>query len=417
MIPRETVHFQMDSSRSAKTETRVGYRRDQGGRTDVIGVLMCRCRSRRTAKMRVPAARVGRVKSIICMIGVMAVMAVSSTGCARTEPIVTYTIPTNVPEQLRAGKERMLAAIVPKSDQVWFFKSTGPEDAMAVIEREYREFVRTIEFDGGQPVLADLPEGWRIGGDKPMRFATIDIETPKKQLSISVSKLGRQSDWDAQVKMNVNRWRGQLGLDPSDDKWAAGEEMQVAAADGPSVWVDVVGQGGESSASMMPPMMRRGRAEPSVPDSATASQRPSPDPRLKYERPDGWRDGRMSAMRIAAFDVGPEEASAELTLIQAGGDLRGNVARWLGQVRSGNAPDDVVDQALEDAQEVDVDGRQGQRFYLSGDDPEAGTVIDATIIPLGDGISLFVKMTGPAKTVADSSDEITAFLQSLKLNL
>ncbi len=55
---------------------------------------------------------------------------------------------------------------------------------------------------------------------------------------------------------------------------------------------------------------------------------------------------------MAAFSVGPEDSAAELTVIPAGGDLRGNVARWIGQVRGDQAPDEMVDKALADAQAV-----------------------------------------------------------------
>ena len=93
----------------------------------------------------------------------------------------------------------------------------------------------------------------------------------------------------------------------------------------------------------------------------------------------------MSSMRLAAFNVGPEDKSAEITVIPAGGDLRGNVARWLGQVRNGTVADEVVDQALENAQDVTVAGKPGKtvpnrwpKMMLS---PKMA--IDATIVPLG----------------------------------
>ena len=125
-------------------------------------------------------------------------------------------------------------------------------------------------------------------------------------------------------------------------------------------------------------------------------------------------------MRLAAFNVGPENQSAEITVITAGGDLRGNVARWLGQVRNGTVPDEVVDQALENAREVTVAGKSGKRFLLlSEKDADPRLAIDATIVPLGDdgASSLFIKMTGPAKTVENQVDAITLFLKSLNLNL
>ena len=142
-----------------------------------------------------------------------------------------------------------------------------------------------------------------------------------------------------------------------------------------------------------------------------------PDPRLKFDRPDGWRDGRMNSMRMAAFNVGPDDRLAEITVIPAGGDLRGNVARWLGQVRGSVAPEEVVDAAMKAAKDVTVDGRDGKRFILSGEDEDKGTAIDATIVPIDGGMSLFVKMTGPIETLKEQTEKIDAFLESIKLKM
>ncbi len=353
----------------------------------------------------------------------VAVVIIGSTamvGCERAEPIVTYSIPTEVPEQLKLGEDRMLATMVPHGDDVWFFKVTGPKAAIDTVESSFRQFVRGIEFnDSGEPVLDQLPDTWRRGGEKPMRFASIDVDTPDKQLDISISKLSRQPDWDQQVQMNVNRWRGQLGLSPSDERWGGGEEFEVTTLDTSGVWVDLIGSPAEAAAPMTPPFAGQPRVASDLDGGGGGGEpaTPEPDSRLKFQRPEGWRDGRMTSMRMAAFSVGPEDSPAELTVIPAGGDLRGNVARWLGQVREGEVSDEVVDKALSDAQVVEVDGRPGQRFLLAAEDAETGTAIDATIVPIDDGISLFVKMTGPAKVVTEQSDAIASFLESLELNL
>jgi hypothetical protein len=249
------------------------------------------------------------------------------------------------------------------------------------------------------------------------------------------------------VAMNVNRWRAQLGLAASEQKWAEGKPLDVATAADQAVWVDIVGEGTSPAASMMGGPMMGGAAlggaamgsagpapvnrtsppstlppmPPPIGSTAvgSASEIPpmEPDPRLKFERPDGWRDGRMNSMRMAAFNVGPDDRIAEITVIPAGGDLRGNVARWLGQVRGGAAPNEVVDAAMEAAQKVSVDGRDGQRFFLTGDGQGDGTAIDATIVPMGDGFSLFIKMTGPEATLKEESQRIADFIKSIKLKM
>ncbi len=174
-------------------------------------------------------------------------------GCDSPEPVIVYTVPTSIPPQLRQGKERMLAAMVPRGDEVWFFKVVGPADAMEGIESSYRQFVETVPFGDDGPELAELPEGWRLGPKKPFRFASIDVETPNKQLDISVSKLGIQGDWESFAAMNVNRWRGQLGLPPSDDKWGGGTPISVPAADSESIWVDLEGQPSSGGSMSTPP--------------------------------------------------------------------------------------------------------------------------------------------------------------------
>jgi hypothetical protein len=359
---------------------------------------------------------------------------VLAIGCSKPAAIEVYTIPTKLPEQLRTDqvRERMLAAMVAKSDRVWFFKVTGPETAIDEIDSTFRQFVEQIEFADNAPDLSALPDGWRERAGDEFRFATLNVDTPTKQLDVSISHLPLQEGWDEYVKSNVNRWRGQLNLSPSEEKWAGGESLDVVAADQEGVWVDLLGEPGTSPAPMSPPfaqthpeaLMRASSAATDAERAGTAGQRASATPaqaksdeRLQFAQPDGWRVGRGGGIRLAAFWAGPEDSQAELTVIPAGGDVRGNVARWLSQVHEGEVPAEVVDKAIADAKQLEVDGHPSQRFFLTGDDPSKGEAIDATIIQLENGYSLFVKMTGPADTVAQQEDAIASFLNSLEMNL
>ena len=333
--------------------------------------------------------------------------------------------PGTVPPGSSVTDQRMLAAMVPKGSDIWFFKVMGEKTAVAFVEKTLQEFVENIEFNQGVPDLETLPKTWTKGGERPFRYATVDVVTPAGKLDISISKLVRQPDksWGQQVDMNVNRWRGQMGLPASSEKWAGGQSLTVKAADEGSVWVDLVAAS-KSAAADTGSSTELGKSASTVagPNDQDADTRSDAkrEP-IAYDRPAGWRDGRKTSMRLAAFDVGPDGKTAEITVIAAGGDLRGNVARWLGQVRNGTVPEAVVDQALKDAQEVTVAGTKGKRFLLLGseEDAAARNAIDATIIPLGsDGTSsLFVKMTGPAETVESQASAIQSFLKSLKLNL
>ncbi|MEP0348201.1 MAG: hypothetical protein ABJE27_25805 [Rhodopirellula bahusiensis] len=398
--------------------------------------------------------------SVFC-VGLLSILA----GCSQEAPIVTYQVPTKMPAVLAAEDTRTIAAILPQKDQAWFFKIMGRESAVDSIDDTFREFVENVEFEDGKPNLDSVPADWRKGADRTMRFASYDINTPVQQLDLSVSQLSRMDDWSDFVVMNVNRWRKQVGLSESQKEWAAAETMTWSGADSeefadvPAIWVDVTGSvsdagppmmaGGAPFASMAGGPMTGGASnaapasdphaglprdaqeaieqakasgasmpaakEKAFPKESASDNAPKSDPALDFDRPEGWRDGRMSMMRMAAFNAGPEEASAEITVISAGGDLRGNVARWMGQVDGGQPDDADVDQALESAEKLTVAGRDAQRFILHPKDKDSqATSIDATIVPLENDFSLFIKMVGPADVIADQDEAMRSFLKSLK---
>ncbi|WP_182866323.1 hypothetical protein [Stieleria mannarensis] len=375
----------------------------------------------------------GGIRRRLAVLPVLILALVCLAGCEQPEGIVTYKIPKKVPEQLLPGKERLLAVMVPRGEKVWFFKVLGPEDAVARIDDAFKAFVKSVQFDANdEPVLESLPDGWRRGGEKPMRFATIDINTPEKQLDLSVSNLSvpgtmDRDAWDDYVQQNVNRWRGQVGLDPSTETWSGGEAIDVDAAQGDAVWVDLVGVPGAGSAPMgmmsgagMPGtgLPSAGMSSAGMPSAGPltspaggATTAATPTSPLEFETPDGWKklDVRPGGMREAAFRVG----ESEITVITAGGDLRSNVARWMGQVAGDSPEDAAVDEMLAGAQKFDVSGRPAQRFIIAGDAEKGQKSIDATIVEMAGGRSKFIKMTGDAKTVADQSEAMQAFLDSL----
>ena len=56
-----------------------------------------------------------------------------------------------------------------------------------------------------------FPEGWKAGNVSVMRLATFKIERNEKKAEVTVIRLGPAAgSW----LDNVNRWRGQIGLEP-----------------------------------------------------------------------------------------------------------------------------------------------------------------------------------------------------------
>ena len=400
------------------------------------------------------AQGLGLMRQGLMRLGLLLVTLIAA--CDSPPPIRTYEIRTDVPPTL-AGDERMLGLMVPEPDSAWFFKVVGPKEAIRYAEAPIRDFLGKVRFAEGKPDLKELPQGWVMGTERPMRFATLLIDTPTRELELSISQLPRSEKWDEQVALNVNRWRGQMGLEDSTEPMAGAEKFSLTSlgesADSPA-WVDLAGRMNPNAGAMpgaggMPPFAGGGppsAGPPSAgppgagppgagpPDQAPPSQAPpnpgppgatptpadnagAPAAGPKFVAPPDWRAGKMSMMRLAAFQIGPTDRQAELTIIQAGGDLRGNVDRWLGQVLGGPAPADVVDKSLADAQKLSVSGREAQRFFLSGgDDKPNAQAIDATIVSVGDGMSLFIKATGPAETLGEERERIGKFLESIRLD-
>ena len=104
------------------------------------------------------------VTRLPCILASLAFLVCSWAGCTQQDPIVTYTVPTKIPAKLMPGKDRMLAAMLPKGKEIWFFKVTGPEEAIESLQGTFRDFVEDIEFQDGSPKLKELPDGWRRGG-------------------------------------------------------------------------------------------------------------------------------------------------------------------------------------------------------------------------------------------------------------
>lgn len=325
-----------------------------------------------------------------------------SIGCKREPDIVQYTIDPSMPAAL-SSETRMLGVIVPQESEVWFYKLTGDAPLIDKVSEEYRAWAQQVSFANGKPQF-DLPDGWVQKPGSSMRFATLEIPVGEPPLEVSISSLPKNDSWDKVVMANVNRWREQLGLQPSSEQWAGAELLSETQSDEPAIWVDITGQ---ATTGSMPPMV-----PPTASATATAAAPPAP---IAFNKPEAWQEGKTSSMRWAAFTVGPEDKSAELTVIPAGGDLRGNIERWLGQIRPDGVTDEDVDAVISAASDVTVDGIQSQRFVMTGTG-EAPQAIDATIVPLGEGFSLFIKMTGNADTVAAESERIQQFLDSLKLN-
>jgi hypothetical protein len=89
-----------------------------------------------------------------------------------------------------------------------------------------------------------LPEGWEQRPGAGPRFATLVIPGEKdgKPLEVSVITLPWKSmDEAGQVLANVNRWRGQISLEPLAADDLDDNVQRVKLADGEAILVDLHG--------------------------------------------------------------------------------------------------------------------------------------------------------------------------------
>ena len=330
---------------------------------------------------------------------------VSQIGCWKSDQITRYRV---------KKPDGIVAAIIQNGGQMWFFKMAGPRPEVSVKADAFRTFIESVRFSGpdDQDPTWQLPDGWRRQPGEGMRHATLQIGADDRPLELTVIALPLDGDDpDQQILMNVNRWRGQLGLPAIERSRLPEETDQLAWANGTARLFDRSGHlgptpGATAGASTGPPPMRR----PPGPAAANLSRAPT------YETPEGWNEVRAAGMRKAAFEVRVGQQQAEITIIdlpEKAGGLFANVDRWHDQVGLGRITQEQFDRQV---QEIDVGGKVGHYVELVGpEDAEPRKSILGVIVVAG-GKSWFVKLTGDAPLAEREKGRFKSFVQSIRFD-
>ncbi|HXE42360.1 MAG TPA: hypothetical protein VN516_04980 [Candidatus Baltobacteraceae bacterium] len=154
-------------------------------------------------------------------------------------------------------KTRILGAILHRADSTWFFKMTGDGDLAETQKPAFVEFLKSVKFSGataqtqmpstlppGHPAIGDMapatpagpishegqpnwtvPSDWKevSGGQFLVAKFLLGDGTTAVNVSMSAGDGGG-------LLPNVNRWRGQLGLQPVVD--ILGSEVDVSGGKG-----------------------------------------------------------------------------------------------------------------------------------------------------------------------------------------
>ncbi len=282
-----------------------------------------------------------------------------------------------------ARDSRMVVAISERSDATWFFKITGTTAAVDATRTQWTAILSELEFDENEKPKWTVPENWISGPPQSMRFATLLTSVPGQgQVEMSISNLGPGQD----LLSNVNRWRGQLGLEA-----ISAEELQLQRLTSSAGELQLFDETGRSSQPM--------NAGPLDAD-------------LKYDIPAGWTQGTTNPIVKVRLTKGAEAEALQITVTQLPADANQwipNALRWANQVGM-----DVDSDFLEkNATDVNVDQLPGKQIRLIPDDVSLKIAILGVMLVRED-LAWFFKMTGDRNAVADNEKTFDEFLNSFR---
>lgn len=335
-------------------------------------------------------------------------------------------------ETARIAGDRMLAAIVPRGETSWFFKLTGPNEAVANEMKNFVSFIRSLNFpeggDGdGEPTWS-LPPGWKLSSAAPAdsdgmvsRFATVQIDTKDTALELSVTPLPTVGGVDDFVLQNVNRWRGQMGLElttrarllaqTQEDEGAIGETARLLVDGSTATLVNLEGTLESGSSGRAPFALRR-----TPPRRGLGAVDGTIKAALKYDVPEGWSPAAGTALSAAAFKVSADGQSAEITVTALGaaaGDLPSNVNRWRTQIGLDAVASEQIREQLET---LEVDGTEGAYVELMGPEKTQPREAILGVIVVRDERAWFFKLKGDADLARREKSRFESFVRSVQFN-
>ena len=283
---------------------------------------------------------------------------------------------------------------------------------------------------------------WKM--EEAGKFLTAAYAVPELG-RLTVSKLGGDGGG---LAANVNRWRGQVSMQPLPEDQVLGQPMPVtgssrdmllfnlnpddapAEAEGIFAAVLLLGaetwyfkltgpsaklreSGGEVFMAFLSGVRIAGE-EQVVPPAPSAPASPRV-PKINVTAPEGWEASKGSAMRVASFTIkGENGATADVSVIPLPGDsgtILENVNRWRGQVQL--PPLTGVDDPAIGAER---DGAAGKLFVTHMVSTEA--VLDgkkaaiSTAILKAEGATWFFKVTGEASLVEANREKFENFART-----
>jgi hypothetical protein len=122
---------------------------------------------------------------------------------------------------------RTLGAIITHGDQKWFFKMSGPAEQVTAAAQDFGAFVGSVRFGAAKEMATtqaaevtlagfDTPPLWeRDATTNEFRVLGFNIGEGEQRAQVTVARMSPQMTGG--LLENLNRWRGQVGLEPISD--------------------------------------------------------------------------------------------------------------------------------------------------------------------------------------------------------
>jgi hypothetical protein len=279
--------------------------------------------------------------------------------------------------------------------------------------------------------------GWKA--EEAGKFLTAAYTVPELG-RLTVSKLGGDGGG---LAANVNRWRGQVNMQPLPEDEVRGQPMPItgsshemllfnlnpddAPAEAEGVFAAVLPLGSETWYFKLTGPSAKLRENGGAvfmefltdvriaSEQAPAAPAPQKSPKIQVTAPEGWEESQGSAMRVASFAAkGEDGASADVSVIPLPGDsgtILENVNRWRGQVQLPPLPS-----ADDPALGFEMEGASGKLFvtHMVSAEPvlDGKKAAISTAILKAEGVTWFFKITGEASLVEANREKFETFART-----
>jgi len=319
-----------------------------------------------------------------------------------------------------------------------------------------------IPDNTGLPKLTfPVPGGWQEKPASQLRVASFEVAENGKTADVSVIPLSGSAGGDA---ANVNRWRGQAGLQPLpvEELKKLAQAIEVAGQpadlydlapendDAPRILALILHQGdtawffkmagdadlvarqkdafvtflksiefqapsGAASSTMMD-MSQLPSSHPAIPGMGmNTAITPDAEGKPAWSVPAGWEEGQLAQFLTARYVInGSDNASAMVNVSELSGDgggLTANINRWRGQL--GLPP--ISDEDAAKSPTIEASGVQAFLTDFIGTDARTGKParLVAVTVPLN-GQTWFYKLMGDESVVGAQKENLIKFVQSAR---